>query len=58
MGDYLHWRLLDCSFDSICRDCLLTVGHSDNEAELAEQEKNHVCAIPWSRHNESPDDMF
>ncbi len=43
MDAYLHWRRFDWSFDSICPVCLATIAHADDEAGLAEQEKNHVC---------------
>jgi hypothetical protein len=43
MDDYLHWQRFDWSFDSICPVCLATIAHADDEAGLAEQERNHVC---------------
>jgi hypothetical protein len=38
-----HRRNADGTFESICINCFLTVGHARSEAELAESEENHIC---------------
>lgn len=40
---YPHRRNYDGSFDSICRICFSTIGHSKSERELADAEQNHSC---------------
>jgi hypothetical protein len=40
---FTHRRNADGSCDSICKACLLTIGHGKPEAELKVIEKNHVC---------------
>ncbi len=40
---YPHRHNHDGSFDSICRRCFATVGHTMNEATLVELEKIHYC---------------
>ena len=44
MTDYYHWRKFDGSFDSICPVCVIIIAHADDEEELVEKEKNHICA--------------
>jgi hypothetical protein len=38
-----HRRNPDESFDSICPDCFATIARTQNEAELARHERNHLC---------------
>jgi hypothetical protein len=43
MVEYRHWRRFDGSFDSICPECVAIIAHADDEAELVEKEKTHIC---------------
>jgi hypothetical protein len=43
MIGYHHWQRFDGSFDSICPYCIAIVAHADDEAELVEKEKDHIC---------------
>jgi hypothetical protein len=65
---YTRRRNHDGSFDSICLCCFRTVASDDNEARLAERERQHRCAnedlvkfshlqelIPANDRGESPD---
>ena len=50
---YPHRKNNNGSFDSICMQCFATISHKKNEAELAEDEKKHVCAqSPLSKRGE------
>jgi hypothetical protein len=42
--NFPHRQNTDGSYDSICPSCLRTIGTKTNEAELAEEERRHVCA--------------
>jgi hypothetical protein len=44
MTGYVHWRRFNWSLDSICPNCLATIANAKDEADLAEHERNHVCA--------------
>jgi hypothetical protein len=52
MTHHMHWRKFDGSFESICVICRATIANSKDEAELAEYERNHVCAERCSRRSE------
>jgi hypothetical protein len=38
-----HRRNSDGTWDSICKNCFLTIAHGRTESELAKSEKTHVC---------------
>lgn len=40
---YPHRRNKDGSYDSICPTCFATVGRSKAKADLAEDDRAHVC---------------
>lgn len=48
MGDaskpnFAHRANRDGTFDSICRDCFITVATQQREADLEKPEREHVC---------------
>ncbi|HKD84179.1 MAG TPA: hypothetical protein VKB58_05480 [Terriglobales bacterium] len=42
-GQYAHRRNSDETFDSICKECYLTVARAYRESDLLHLEFRHVC---------------
>lgn len=45
---FSHRPNWDGTFDSICRECFVTVATAKREADLEKPEKMHACD-PWTR---------
>lgn len=43
MMNFSHRHNPDGTFDSICRECFITVATTQYESELASKERSHVC---------------
>jgi hypothetical protein len=41
--EYPHRRNNDGTWDSLCKNCFLTIGHGRTDSELSEGEKTRVC---------------
>ena len=42
--NFPHRHNADGTFDSICASCFVTVATEDNERDLLDWERNHVCS--------------
>jgi hypothetical protein len=54
MTGHMHWRRFDWTFDSVCLKCFATIANAEDEADLAEYERNHVCGEKCSRRSVPP----
>jgi hypothetical protein len=41
--NFVHRKNDNGTFDSICRNCFVTVGTAKLEAELEPKERDHIC---------------
>lgn len=46
-GGFAHRENKDGTFESICRQCFITVAVADNAADLKKPEADHLCD-PWT----------